>query len=150
MKIYCAAPWIHREAASTAASKLEAAGHTITHKWWVHEGGNDGYYDDAADREVRLKGNAQDDFNGAASADVLVLLSSAKSEGKATEQGVALAKGIPIVAVGTRGEFSNIFHYLDAYKWVGSIEEAIEELNHMKERRTNELECSCSNCSGRR
>jgi len=90
-----------------------------------------GYLENDPDRETKLRGHAQDDFRGAASAEALILLSSAKSEGKATEQGIALAKGIPIIAVGKRGEFSNIFHYLHNYRWVASVEEAIDELGRI-------------------
>lgn len=37
MKIYVAAPWIHREKAAILGAVLEQMGHKITHKWWDFE-----------------------------------------------------------------------------------------------------------------
>ena len=56
----------------------------------------------------------------------MVVLNSAKSEGKATEQGIAIEMEMPIIAVGERGTVtSNIFHYLANYRFVPTIEEAV-------------------------
>lgn len=126
MKIYLAAPWVDRELMPELAAKLEAAGHTLTWKWWETEDTSEG------ERTVEaLAYQALKDFRGVVECQTLVLWNSKKSEGKAVEQGVALAKNKEIIAIGKRGDgtSSNVFHYLPNYTWVGSIEEAIECLN---------------------
>lgn len=124
--IYIAAPWAEREKLPAIAAQFEAAGHEITWKWWetddIPEGG---------DREAELREQAENDFWGVFKCETLILINSAKSEGKAVEQGIALASGIPIIAVGERGLMSlNVFHYMDDYTWKPTVEEALEELNH--------------------
>jgi nucleoside 2-deoxyribosyltransferase len=120
-KIYIAAPWVHKDRMPEIAAKFEAQGHLVTHKWWEVEGTGP-YSDDEREHF------ADADRDGVLGADILVLINSAKSEGKATEQGMAIAAGIPIVAVGKLGdqETKNIFHYLtDCYHWVETVEEAV-------------------------
>lgn len=118
--IYLAAPWVHRDAAKAAAGSLRLAGHTITEPWWDHP-------DTSDPSELARQANA--DYIGVINADVLMLLNLVKSEGKAVEQGIALAHTIPIVAVGARG--SNIFQHLPDYTWVSSIEEAIHAVENV-------------------
>lgn len=122
MKIYIAAPWIDREAMPAIATRFENDGHTITHKWWEAENTPE------SPEAVKIhSGHAFDDWNGVVSADTLVLLNTSKSEGKAVEQGLAIASDIPIVAVGQRGALSkNVFHYLPCYTWVDDIEGALD------------------------
>src|SRR2546430_620777 len=99
-KIYIAAPWIDRELAADAAAKFEAEGFEVTHKWWIVE------TEDTRPLEERaayLEEHAYLDWDGVMAANILVLIHSAKSEGKAVEQGIALMRGIPIVAIGERG-----------------------------------------------
>ena len=126
MKIYVAAPWDDRYAAADAAKKLERAGHTITHKWWDHESklGDKGY---DFPRE-KLAKFALTDYFGVINADLVFLVNSAKSEGKAVEQGVALAEEKPIIAIGKLGEFKNIFHYLPNYFWFSTVDEGINAI----------------------
>lgn len=121
MKLYIAAPWVHRNDAREVAKLLEAEGHVITHKWWDVEG----EYDD----HEKTTECAFDDYEGVYNADRLVLLDTQKSEGKAVEQGLALGFGIPIIAIGRRGEHSqNVFHHLPNYTWVETLNEAIIKL----------------------
>ena len=121
MRIYVAAPWVHRDQARSLAALLKHHGHTITHEWWDIEG----EFDDAS----KMQACAIADLEGVYNADQVVLLDSAKSEGKAVEQGIAIACGIPILAIGTLGQHSqNVFHHLPDYQWVDSISAALEVL----------------------
>lgn len=124
VKIYLAAPWVERENMEVTARVFETAGHQITHKWWDVVG-------DEKDSEF-LRTCAIEDVQGVLQADVVVLINSAKSEGKAVEQGIAITAGIPIIAVGMLGEFSlNVFHYLDNYTWVSNVSEALQEIEKL-------------------
>lgn len=118
MRVYIAAPWNYRELAKAASSLVEAAGHTITWPWWDHECGDEDH--------AQLAELAWKDFRGVVGADVLLLLNYAKSEGKAVEQGIALLSGIPIIGVGPHP--TCIFHHVNVYTWVNTVEEAIERL----------------------
>lgn len=123
LRIYLAAPWLHRETARSASELLKAAGYQITREWWEHE---NVIADNDPKRAKILAEQAFKDLHGVQTADLMVVLNSAKSEGKAVEQGVAIDMEIPIVAVGERGVVtSNIFHYLANYAWFGTMEEAI-------------------------
>lgn len=124
MKIYIAGPWIDRAQMPEIAAKVEALGHTVTHKWWEHEN----IPEDEKTAEL-LQEQAALDQAGVLKADMLILINSAKSEGKATEQGMALATGKPILAVGVRGTVSiNVFHYLPSYRWVDNLDEMTKVL----------------------
>lgn len=121
MKVYLAAPWVKREWVRIWAGSFEDRGIEITHKWWEMEG----EFDDAP----RMRACAEKDINGVLAADVLVLYDAAKSEGKAVEQGIALAFDKPIVALGTLGANSqNVFHHLDNYIWVDHPDKVWDEL----------------------
>jgi nucleoside 2-deoxyribosyltransferase len=127
LRIYIAAPWVDRELAIKLAERLEAKGHTITHKWWEFENKNEGQHLESyleAYSHDYLRSCAIDDVNGVKNADKVVLLDTKKSEGKAVEQGIAIALGIPIIAVGRIGSQSmNVFHHLDNYTWVNDATE---------------------------
>lgn len=130
LKIYVAAPWLHRETARSASELLKAAGYQITREWWEHE---NVIADNDLKRAKILAEQAFKDLHGVQTADLMVVLNSAKSEGKAVEQGVAIDMEIPIVAVGERGVVtSNIFHYLDLYRWTDSVEHAILLIEDLK------------------
>ncbi len=122
MNIYIAAPWAHRAQMPAIATKFEDAGHEITHKWWEVED----VPEDTRSEEA-LRDQAILDVEGVLNGEVMVLINSAKSEGKALEQGIAIASGKEIYAVGQRGEHSkNVFHYLDNYTWFNTVEDVIE------------------------
>ena len=125
VKIYVAAPWVHREAAEGLAKILEINGYTVTHPWWKYEG--EGEHKESNEMLTKF---ALADVEGVVTADYVVVLNTAKSEGKAVEQGIAITEGIPIICI-TPGEkpSSNIFHYLPCYVHVKSIDEALEYLN---------------------
>jgi len=121
IRVYLAAPWADRELMFERAAKFDMTGALeITHRWWFDtvEGGYSAPVEE-------LAVFAQRDFEGAATADVVVVFQTGLSEGKAVEQGIALALGIPIISVGKLREVRNIFHYLPEYTWVDNIEDAI-------------------------
>lgn len=130
-RIYIAAPWASRSDVPPIAKLLEQAGHVITHKWWEKE-------EDDADESKETYADSRLDFlcecaiedmRGVRTADAVLLINSSKSEGKAVEQGLALAYGVPIIAVGVRGVLSkNVFHYLPDYTWVANINDALQVL----------------------
>lgn len=121
MRVYLAAPWLDRGQMEPIATLLEDHGFELTHKWWNVE--------DLAESQrtaALLAEQAINDFVGVHHADFLLVINSSKSEGKAVEQGVALAKGIPIFIVGERGAMSaNVFHYMENYRWHPTVESAI-------------------------
>jgi nucleoside 2-deoxyribosyltransferase len=122
-KLYIAAPWIDRERMPEIAAKFEAEGHIITHKWWEFEDTQE-----SESTHDRLQEQAINDLDGVSRADILILINSSKSEGKAVEQGIALAHALPIIAVGKLGDGTskNVFHHLDNYVWVNTVEEAVD------------------------
>ena len=128
MKIYIAAPWKFRAEMPFIAGKFEQIGCEITRKWWEAE--------DTPEHErsiETLREQAEQDVLGVTDANLVVVINSAKSEGKALEQGVAVAQRKPIIIVGKRGEFSqNVFHYLKLYKWVESLDQALEIVTTIK------------------
>lgn len=124
MKIYIAAPWKDRTEIALLGTRLEASGNTITHAWWDTED----FKEENGETE-QLKQCALDDINGVRTSDLVLVINSAKSEGKAFEQGVAISYGKPIIIVGKRGEHSNnVFHYLPQYQWLETIEEAMKAI----------------------
>lgn len=126
-KVYLAAPWIAREDAKAFAKTLTAFGYVITHNWWDYEGENqdDEYHD-------FLRKCAEQDVQGVKDADVVVVMNSSKSEGKAVEQGLAIALNKPIIIIGEIGSVSkNVFHYLPCYTWVSDYEDALDKLREV-------------------
>lgn len=124
MKVYIAGPWADRGHMPEIGKAFEQVDCTITHKWWETED-----IPESDKNEETHKHHATLDYLGVKSADILILVNSAKSEGKAVEQGLAIADDKPIVAIGKRGEVSkNVFHYLENYFWVDSVEEAVKSI----------------------
>lgn len=117
MNLYVAAPWKHRAAARVAANTLHRAGHLIIARWL-------GFIGDTTDPQ-ELCVEALNDWTDLSRCDTMVLLNLELSEGKAVEQGLALAWGIPIVGV---GQPSCVFHYLPSYIWVTTLKGAIDYL----------------------
>lgn len=121
LHIYIAAPWVERARMPGISASIESAGHQITHKWWEVESTPE------SDLTLPiLRRQATCDVLGVQNADILLVINTSKSEGKALEQGIAVASNKPIIIVGKRGEFSkNVFHYLDNYRWVDSLDAAL-------------------------
>lgn len=119
MIVYVAAPWAHRIEACAAADQLTAAGHVVTSRWLRGHA-------DTTD-PARLRQEAENDWDDVNACQILVLLNMEKSEGKAVEQGIALANNKRIIAV---GEPSNVFHHLFQYEWVPTLQDAIKSLSY--------------------
>ncbi len=124
MRVYLAATWAERASMPLVAAQLELAGHSITHRWWEFEDDPVDNYPSNQDSEA-LTNHAINDFIGVVQAEVVVLVNSAVSEGKAVETGIAIAGNKPIVLVGTR---SNLFHYLPNVHVVATVDAAVELL----------------------
>jgi nucleoside 2-deoxyribosyltransferase len=118
--IYLAAPWSFRHRARVVASLLRAEGHTITSHWHDIEA-------DTKDPET-LQMEAMHDLSDIDEADILVLLNTETSEGKAVEFGYALAQGLLLMVVGER---SNVFHYLPEVVVVPDLPAAIEAMREL-------------------
>lgn len=124
-RIYVAAPWVDRDSAKSVAELLRSKGHVITHSWWNYEGENQ-----SNESYDFLRGCATQDYFGVTTADLVLVLNSFKSEGKAVEQGIAIATGKPIICItGDVKPSSNIFHYLPCYRHVKTLEEALEVIS---------------------
>lgn len=125
MRVYIAAPWVDRANMPEISQRLEARGHLITHKWWEAEDTPEGVRADSV-----LRQQAINDVAGVKNADIVLVINTAKSEGKSLEQGIAIADNKPIIIVGKLGEHSkNVFHYLDNYRWVYTVDHALEILD---------------------
>lgn len=109
MKVYVAAPWIRKAEAQAAAEAFEAAGHTITKKWWEHRE-VPGYLDPAItdDALAELRLQCHEDIEGVRNCDLFVLLNLQTSEGKSVETGIAIVECKLLALVGKK---SNLFHY---------------------------------------
>ena len=128
MKVYVAAPWTCKDEAKEAADRLEAAGHTITQKWWQHRE-VPGYLvteDPAVVEELWTQ--VVGDMQGVMEADVFVLLNLGLSEGKAVETGMALCSQTCQFFY-LVGERSNLFHYATEWLILPSIEDVIDDLS---------------------
>lgn len=120
MRIYVAAPWVHRATAKEVAIVLRGEGHFVQSVW--HDD-----HQDTTDPTV-LAHEAQVDFMGVISSDYVLVLNIEKSEGKAVEQGIAIGFNIPIMVVGAQ---SNIFHHLPVVTMVPSLDEALPALRKL-------------------
>lgn len=132
MKIYIAAPWKDRALAAEAAALVETEGWLVTHKWWIKENKNEDLSKPLTEsyNSAFLRECAEEDIRAVQRADVVLLLDTQKSEGKAVEQGIAIAEDIPIFAVGKLGSQSmNVFHHLPLYIWFDTVEDAIARLS---------------------
>lgn len=123
VKIYVAAPWVHRERAADVASTLQYAGFVIAYRWWEIDGGD---LDNPADFEAHRQ-CAVNDLNAVSESDVVLVMQWEKSEGKAVETGAALTHGIPVIVYNETGKRGNIFHTLCVE--VDSLTEAIRLIN---------------------
>jgi hypothetical protein len=107
LKIYVAAPWVCKDAARFAQEACEAAGHTTTSRWIdYHSNATPGVRSDFQELQEQALQDADDIFN----ADVFLILNLDKSEGKATELGLAYMWRKRILLVGKRTV--NIFYHL--------------------------------------
>lgn len=128
MKIYCAGPWIHKSDLKVIADELRHRNFTVTSRW--HDTTlNSNIYE--AEPRV-MSEEAQKDYDDIFAADTLVYLNSAKSEGKATELGIALARGYDIFVIG--GRQNNVFQHLPQIKHRTSLLDVLGDLNGLAKR----------------
>ena len=115
--IYIAGPWKDRPHVIDQAQKLREAGFTVDCRWLT---AND-VADDDPNRAQYLKDQAMNDIEDLIKADLLMVINTRQSEGKAVELGMAIAALKRIIIIGDR---TNIFNYLNIprFDW---IEEAI-------------------------
>lgn len=121
MRIYVAAPWKHRDDANVAAKQLRDANHVVISRWLR----------DHADstNHVQLQREAMNDLHDLSQCEGLIYLNLAKSEGKATELGFALAMQKRIILVGERE--NNVFLHLPQIYQVPTVHDAIRLLPHI-------------------
>jgi len=139
LRIYLAAPSSQKALMPQIAAEFEAAGHTITERWWERD--NFLPYDDPNYHKARNWNNLEDqavsDYLGVVNADAVVVINSEVSEGKATEMGIAIALFKPIILIGQRSR--NVFHYMPNVQVVPSIAVALYRLS-VGDRRLKERE----------
>lgn len=121
-KIYLAGPWKDRWGAKAAADRFVEAGFTITREWWFDDEDKDDH--DPADCALH-------DWLAVESSDAVVVWNTILSEGKAFEQGIALANDIPICLIGRKP--LNIFQHMLCIEKVDTIEEAINWASEIME-----------------
>src|SRR3990167_3434558 len=106
---YCAGPWDHRPAVREIIEKINKAGWKTNSNWVAPENPDV----DPADpeRDALLKDQALRDVKDVFEANGLIYVNSKKSDGKATELGLALATLKPVLIIGNRE--GNIFLNLE-------------------------------------
>jgi len=124
LRCYIASPWSHKAEAADAQKKFEAAGLIVTSRWIQRE--SNLTYEDLTkpEHEEELATQAILDVEDVVASDVFVILNLDKSEGKATELGMAYSLGIPIILVGDRTR--NIFYFLPGIFRADTVEQAVE------------------------
>lgn len=128
IKVYIAAPWSAKAEALEAKKKFEAGGFEVTSRWIERDTPKD-----IGDRYLKgvllpedipfLQEEAYNDLDDVLESEVFVLLNLGKSEGKATEFGVAYVAQMPIIIVGSR--VGNIFYQLPEIVETETVEEAM-------------------------
>ena len=137
LKVYIAAPWANKPDALAAKQAFEAAGFEVTSHWIeYHSGATLG---NPADEE-ELCNQAVEDVEDVMKSDVFVILNLGKSEGKATELGIAYALGIPTILIGERT--INIFYYLPNIFRADTVQQAITGILDAVAARETESEAS--------
>lgn len=119
--LYLAAPWVYRDEARRVRRMLQDAGFEVNARWLDFSSDDP----DATHSIAVLQQEAKHDVEDIQRADIFVVLNLAKSEGKATEQGMAYMLGTPIVVVGPHAPCNNIFQYLPGFVCVPYLYEAI-------------------------
>jgi len=90
LKVYIAAPWIHKQDAIKVGQRLGVLDIEVTSSWFHHEGNsNDSAGVTADTQSIRVQ--ALQDIADVLRSDYIVVLNLSKSEGKAVETGIAIA-----------------------------------------------------------
>ena len=125
MKVYIAAPWKHKETAKKVKAQVEAAGDEVISRWIDFEVDPNTQYDYP---DQVMEEESRKDVEDILNADEVLYLNLEKSEGKATELGMALMRNIPVFVVG--GKQNNVFLHLGEDYGVyhlESVEDFIEQ-----------------------
>lgn len=122
MKIYVASPWVNKEDARLTGVRLREKGFTVVSRW--HDTTHKSNIYEAP--EPVMQAEAKKDLEDIGNANALVYLNLGKSEGKATELGIAIVRCIPIYALG--GKQGNVFLHLPQINHFASLEDLITEL----------------------
>lgn len=127
MNIYIACPWKHKDEAKRVKRLAELAGLTVSSRWIDFV--PDPLYVYEYPTQIMHDG-AMKDIEDLGDSDGMLYLNLAKSEGKATELGYAIAmqsRGLdmPIYVVG--GKENNVFLHSDYVKHFATVEDAIVE-----------------------
>lgn len=130
IRVYIAAPFDCKPQAKETRKQLVEAGYLVTSRWIDLPDDTEG-----KPEEYFVK-NAYADVEDILNSQILLILNIHKSEGKAVEQGMAIAWNIPIIVVGER---SNIFHYLQI-PFVKDVPEALALMNKWVDDYTKQLE----------
>lgn len=117
MTVYLAAPWARKPSAIMAKRFLQFYGIDVVSTWTEQADTDD---------PVEMRRNAMSDRDELYRADVLVLLNLQKSDGKATEMGMALGLEKPVIVVG--GREGNIFYWLPEPRHVPHMGAAVDLL----------------------
>lgn len=121
MRIYIAAPWIRKDDAKIVKQQLEQAGFTVTSRWIAFHCDNSAYEHPDGVMQLEAQNNVEDLRNS----DALLYMRWEKSEGKATELGIALMLGLKVFVVG--GRHDNVFLHMPEVLVVNTVEQFIEE-----------------------
>lgn len=124
LTIYLAAPWVRKKDAAVVRQQLRDRGFNVTSRWI------DLPDDSAQDDEKYMTSQAVVDLEDVHNSDCVVVMNWEKSEGKAVEQGLAIAWDMPLLIVGDR---SNIFQYLPSVLIVPTLDEAIIALHNLED-----------------
>ena len=123
-KIYVAGKFQDRWYIRWVMAELQDRGHTITCDWTRHE-----LAQDDPERQAKCRAFAQEDFQGVAEADLVILIleKDFPYKGSYVEMGMALARNIDVWVLGQAGD-SCIFMNLPQIRKFGAIEFLLNEL----------------------
>ena len=131
MRVYLASRYPRRKELVGYAYQIEEAGHTVTSRWLRGESeSEEGSVDWTKETPMIARPFAEADIEDIRSSDIMVTFTeepkSATRGGRHVEFGLALAWGIPVIAVGPR---ETIFHTLSQVRhfseWGDSVIKAI-------------------------
>lgn len=114
MTVYVAGPWARKNDVRAVVQRLRGAGFSVTSRW-VDRPESEYECDPALMRSEAIR-----DIEDIDQSDVLLYLNLEKSEGKATELGMALTREMPVFVVG--GTKNNVFLHLPTVTHVESVD----------------------------
>lgn len=122
-RIYCAGPWSHKAELKVVADRLRGEGFTVVSRWHDTTHSSNIY---EAPTSI-MADEAKKDLTDIGNADTLVYMNLDKSEGKATELGMAIIRCMGIHVVG--GKQNNVFLHLPQVNHYDTLDQVIEVLS---------------------